>query len=114
MINKEEFCHKKCGKTKNDVDLSLCDNCKEFENQAKPKYQLLDTETVMDDSDHVFFGYVYIADMKFITCEIFTDEDITVADLKRWGKYKEIRRCDLFSHGHEARIGDELVIGEIK
>ena len=63
------------------------------------EFKLNDTEDILPDDYPVYYGYIYIADMKPIECKLDDSEwEQTVADLKRVLKVKEVRRCDLFSH----------------
>jgi len=70
------------------------------------KHLLLSCETVIPDDYPVYYDYVYIGDMKFIRNDVLMRG--TVRDLKRELNLKEIRKCDMFGHGNNARLGDEL------
>ena len=60
-------------------------------------------EIVLDDTESVFVDYIYICDLKFVRSEIGG----IVADLKKYLRCNEVRRCDIFSH-EGAKIGDNI------
>jgi hypothetical protein len=75
---------------------------------VKKKHLLLPSEYTLSDDYPVYFGYMYIVDMKFARCLLVDEfQGQTVSDLKRHLNAKEVRRCELFEH-NDARVGDEL------
>jgi hypothetical protein len=68
-------------------------------------FKLLASETILEDSYPIIPDYVYICDGRFMRYPGWSE--ITVAEWKHAGNWKEVRRCDL--SGHEgARLGDRV------
>lgn len=68
-------------------------------------HKLLPDEKVLPDDYLVHDMYVYICDNVFTR---YTGGDTSTVGLwKRNGRYKEIRRCNLFGHNN-ARLGDKV------
>ena len=72
----------------------------------KLKHLLLSSETILPNDYPIYWGYVYIADMRFFVNKVLVKG--TVADLKKECIFEEIRKCDIFGH-KQAIIGDELI-----
>ncbi len=68
-------------------------------------HKLLPTETVLDDSTPVHYGYVYIVDNVSVRCN---GEVNTVGEWKDRFGVKEVSRCELFGHD-DAKLGDKII-----
>ena len=68
-------------------------------------FKLLASETVLEDDYLIIPSFVYICDGRFMRYPGW--DEITVAEWKRAGNWKEVRRCDLFAH-EGARLGDRV------
>lgn len=66
------------------------------------EHKLNESETILSDDYPVYWDYIYIVDGIIIQSPI----QGTVKDLKREYPAKEVRRCDIFGHGKDARLGD--------
>jgi len=70
------------------------------------KHILLSSEKILPDNYPIYYGYIYIGDMKFMVNDILMRG--TVRDLKRTYKLTEIRSCNIVGHSF-AKIGDKLI-----
>lgn len=68
-------------------------------------HKLLPTETVLSDNYPMYADHIYIVDNVAVYCEYV---NISVGEYKQRHDAKEIRRCSLFGHGKEARVGDRF------
>lgn len=66
-------------------------------------FDLLPTETVLEEDYPIVATYVYICDGVFTR----SPSDMTVSVWKARKNFKEIRRCNLFGHDG-ARLGDQV------
>lgn len=93
------------GETKEEASLRLYDKYEHISSvQLLAVFKLLPSETIMPDDHNVFPDYVYIVDGRFQRASDIW-EVMTIAQWKQKNSFKEVRRCELFSH-NGARLGD--------